>query len=244
MITNLESQENLVGITVQTELLQRIARYLMLHDSTAKSLGLLDGKMGITIFFYHYARYANKQIYDDFARELVDEIYKEIHLGYPVNFEKGLSGIAWGMEYLIQNRFVEADADEVLEELDMQILERDVRRIKDISLETGLKGLAHYVISRCGNRNNLNPFISPEYVQDLIISLKYHSIEDNECFLLIQTLNELNQSKIPLSNDLLKSLFKKKNPEKDLKFEANKPLGIVNNGLAGIGLNIIWRIGQ
>ncbi|MDR0574375.1 MAG: hypothetical protein LBG96_10175, partial [Tannerella sp.] len=141
------------------ELLQRIARYLMLHGSFIDNIGLLNGKMGIAIFFYHYSRYTGKNIYDDFAGELIDEIYNEIHVNTPCDFKDGLCGIGWGMEYLIRNNFVNADSDEVLEDLDKRIMERDVRRITDYSLETGLKGIACYVIERRKNRTNENPCI-------------------------------------------------------------------------------------
>ena len=75
----------------------------------------------------------------------MDEIYKEITQSASIGFAKGLCGIAWGIEYLIQNDFVKADRDEVLEELDLKILEKDVTRFRDFSLEDGLKGIAYYV---------------------------------------------------------------------------------------------------
>ncbi len=222
--------------------LKRIACYLMLHGSFTPNIGLLNGKMGIAIFFYHYARHTNKHIYDDFAGELIDEIYKEIHMDSPRDFKDGLSGIAWGIEYLIQNSFIEADTDEVLEELDVQILERDVRKIKDISLETGLKGIAHYVISRCGNRSKPNPYISREYIQDLSIALRSHEKKEDECILLACRLNELNKQ-VPLGNDLLKSLLNKRKSGKNIRFETVQSLGIANNGLVGVGLDLMWKAG-
>ena len=137
---------------MKDKLLQRIARYLMLHGSFTDDIGLLHGKTGIVIFFYHYARYTEKRIYNDFAEELIEEIYKEINVSTPLNFKDGLCGIAWGIGYLIQNDFIEADPDEVLEDLDKRIMEWDVRHISDCSLETGLTGIACYVISRMRNR--------------------------------------------------------------------------------------------
>lgn len=49
----------------------------------------------------------------------------------PVDFCSGLSGVGWGVEYLIQNKFVDADSDELLEDIDAKIMEWDVRRIKN-----------------------------------------------------------------------------------------------------------------
>ena len=35
--------------------------------------------------------------------------------------------------------FIEGETDEILYEIDMRIMERDLRRISDISFETGLR---------------------------------------------------------------------------------------------------------
>ena len=49
------------------------------------------------------------------------------------------------MEYLIQNRLVEGDSLEVCKEFDERIVRENVRRMTDLSLETGLEGLLHYI---------------------------------------------------------------------------------------------------
>ncbi len=92
--------------------LQRIANVLLLNASFLDNPGLLNGKMGIAIFCYHYSRYSKNKIYEDYAGELVDEIYEEINTSTPVDFENGLTGIGWGIEYLVKNGFVQADTDE------------------------------------------------------------------------------------------------------------------------------------
>ncbi len=101
--------------------LRRIANVLLLNASFIDNPGLLNGKMGIAIFFYHYSRYTKNKIYEDYAGELVDEIYEEINTSTPVNFENGLTGIGWGIEYLVKNKFVQADTDEALAEIDNTI---------------------------------------------------------------------------------------------------------------------------
>lgn len=98
--------------------LRRIANFLLLNASFIDNLGLLNGKMGIAIFFYHYSRYTQNKIFEDYAGELIDEIYEEINVNTPVNFADGLTGIGWGIEYLVKNHFTEGDTDEVLAEID------------------------------------------------------------------------------------------------------------------------------
>jgi hypothetical protein len=76
--------------------LQRIANVLLLNASFTENLGLLNGKTGIAIFFYQYARYTGNKVYGDYAGELIDEIYGEINNGTPIGFANGLMGIGGG----------------------------------------------------------------------------------------------------------------------------------------------------
>ena len=222
------------------EILQRIARHLMLHSSFMREIGLLEGKMGVSIFFFHYAMYTDKEIYHDFGDELIDEIYDEIHEGYPLNFKKGLSGIAWGMEYLIRNEFIDADPDEVLEELDAKILEWDVRRINDTSLETGSIGLAYYIISRCANKNKRSSNIPDDYISDLVTSLKSKMSNNDRYYHVIESLTTIlsGGSVLKIENPLIK-LCESSNYKEDSFFQVNYPLGIINNGFTGVGLNLM-----
>jgi hypothetical protein len=82
--------------------LQRIANVLLINSSFIDNPGLLNGKTGISIFFYEYGRYLNNKVYTDYAGELIDEIYEEIAINTPLNFAGGLTGIGWGIEYLIR----------------------------------------------------------------------------------------------------------------------------------------------
>lgn len=47
--------------------LSRITNHLILNSSYIKDLGLYNGKMGICIFFFHYARWKQEDIYTELA---------------------------------------------------------------------------------------------------------------------------------------------------------------------------------
>ncbi len=128
--------------------LQRIANVLLLNASFLDNPGLLNGKMGIAIFFYHYSRYSKNKIYEDYAGELVDEIYDEINTSTPVNFENGLTGIGWGIEYLVKNGFVQADTNEALEEIDSAIYRHRINSPVLINTGDDLFGYGFYHIAR------------------------------------------------------------------------------------------------
>ena len=81
-------------------------------------LGLINGKMGIAIALFRYARLSGELTCEDVGCELLDEIYEHLDSSIPISFGSGLWGIGWGIEYLIQNGYMEGDADEVLKDID------------------------------------------------------------------------------------------------------------------------------
>lgn len=204
---------------MENEFLPRIAHHLIMHAGFLTDLGLYHGKMGIVMFFAHYARYTGNQIYGEFAGELLDEIFNEIHDEVPIDFESGLCGIGWGIEYLLENRFIEGDSDEILWEIDRKVMERDVRRVTDLSQKTGLKGILLYVDKRMHSSFSQNQRLSFDKfylsnVQSVIEHVDYK--EENPLLSIIQV-NHLYDT------DFLKS-----------------GLGI-ENGCAGIGLKKILQ---
>jgi hypothetical protein len=181
--------------------LQRIANVLLLNASFIDNPGLLNGKMGIAIFFYHYSRYTNNKIYEDYAGELVDEIYEEINTSTPVNFENGLTGIGWGIEYLVKNKFVQADTDEALAEIDNAIYRHRINNPILISSGNELFGYGFYHIARL-----LGHEIDDENLNTLI--KKHHLIFlTDECERLLIHKRYLDFNIISLSVGTINSLF-------------------------------------
>lgn len=138
-----------MSLTIPFSRQQRITNTLLLNASFIDNLGLMHGKMGIAIYFFHLARETKNSIYEDYAGELIDEIYEEISIHTPCDFENGLAGIGWGIEYLVQNGFIDADTDEVLEEFDIRMIHEITYHVpEDIGLLKGLAGYVVYFIKR------------------------------------------------------------------------------------------------
>ena len=164
---------------------QRIIRHLMLQASFTSNVGLYHGKMGIVLLFAHYGRFMENTLYGDFAGELLDEIYEDIHSDTPIDFENGLCGIGWAIEYLLQNGFMEGDSDEVLFEIDRKIMERDILRINDTSFRTGLGGVSCYIQKRINSPNrtcHLKPF-DEMYIKNWKYAVPFPKIVDDNCIL-------------------------------------------------------------
>ena len=99
-------------------LLLRIVNHNLQYEPCNSDLGLFKGRMGTILFFFHYARYTGKTLYADFAEKLLDDIYEDITEEVTTC---QLCEIGWGILYLLQQGFVEGDADEILKVIDHRI---------------------------------------------------------------------------------------------------------------------------
>lgn len=102
--------------------LQNIANILMLSVHNIDSPAILEGKMGIVIFFYNYARYSKNNIYSEIADELLDSILENVNKLPDLSFDQGTMGIAWCVRYLVKNGFIEGNPDEILSDVDALLL--------------------------------------------------------------------------------------------------------------------------
>ena len=71
----------------------------------------------MAILFYSYSRYAKDPLYERFADEVVDSVL-ELSNELPMRFSDGLTGIGWGITYLLLEEFIAGDIDEILSEID------------------------------------------------------------------------------------------------------------------------------
>lgn len=150
-------KENIIRITNQI-----ISKSAAVFDS-----GLLSGKMGLIMYLFHYSKYSDNKLYADFAELLIDDIFEDIHDKMSFTLDKGLSGIGWGIEYILKNNFVEGDSIEILEDIDKQIMKWDIRRIEDETLESGLEGLFHYILYHLPINNSYQCPFDEVYLNDL-----------------------------------------------------------------------------
>ncbi len=142
---------------LETERKQALINTLLLKSNFINNLGLLHGKMGISICFFNLYRHTKKRIYKDFAEELIVEVYEEISDDITVDFANGLAGIGWGVEYLVQNKFVDANTDDVLKEIDKRVISNmNINSHQNLSLQNGILGIAAYLLKRNQNINILN----------------------------------------------------------------------------------------
>ncbi|MDL2223747.1 hypothetical protein LJB92_00350 [Bacteroidales bacterium OttesenSCG-928-M06] len=215
---------------------QKFIHHLLLQSSFIKDIGLLHGQMGIALFFYHYAKYTDNTIYSDYADELLDNIWENLHNRLPDTFESGLTGIAWGVEYLIQNNFVAGSSNEICEEIDSRIMQLNLHRITSEFIEKGLEGFLHYILIRTRGtiQQHSEPPFDERYRNDLfhLFSFLLQQKKINEtCRLFIQDYLACVSGNNPLIYTPDLSLF-----IDDCKIEEDilhSPLGL-KDGISGL----------
>lgn len=94
----------------------------------------------------HYSRVRKVRVIENVSDFLMEQITTRLLSTDTIYFGKGLAGIGWGIEYLIQNSYMKGCGVDILAEIDKRIMSVDIRRLENDSLEFGFMGLLHYVI--------------------------------------------------------------------------------------------------
>ena len=128
--------------------IKKIADYLLLRSSYLQEVGLFHGKMGVVVALYMYSSKYNDKLMEEYAWDLFQQIYDKVHIDMPVGLETGLAGIGYGTTLLYKYGLVSCDLNEILMDVDSKIMERDPRRMSDLSARTGLGGILQYIALR------------------------------------------------------------------------------------------------
>jgi len=133
-------------------LLKQIAKYAGFSPTP----GLFDGKTGIAILLYHGSRCFHSSELELVADALIDDIIEEAEQIYSLGFTKGLSGIAWAINHLMNNEFIDFDTI-YFDDIDRILFcDEEVPRRIDNS-EYPFLGL--YILSRYENSLNKNLWV-------------------------------------------------------------------------------------
>lgn len=168
--------------------LQQIANILNVNCQRAGEFGLLKGKLGIAIFFYHYARFSKEKYYEEIADVLLDDSVNNAKRQKSISFSNGILGLGWCLKYLEKNSFIELENDMLnpiiqiaKHESESQAVRRDLKNIMpsmskglfltidvldDNNINNCLKDIKWCL--ECSNKNDLNL----QYINSLIFVLK------------------------------------------------------------------------
>lgn len=79
-------------------------------------------EIGLAMCYYTYANHSNRSEYVELADKMIDVVCKIVTKDIPICVENGLCGLGCGLQYLIQNRFLDGDINEILEDIDLAVI--------------------------------------------------------------------------------------------------------------------------
>lgn len=209
---------------------QKWIHHLMLHSRDIEDNGLFRGKLGIALVLFKYAKQNKSRAIQLLAESIIEEALHSLGEKMSLDLATGLCGIGWGIEYLLQNRFMEGDSLDICEVIDKKIVMENPLFIEDVSLDTGLEGKLHYILAHIqGTKERGAPF-PPEYL--IMLKNKLETFSE-----MHSSITESMRTQISIYMNMFQS--KQWNYELNLSYFVDMPVkpsrNILNlqNGLAG-----------
>ncbi len=127
------------------DILSKIVDYQILRSDWMRDVGFFSGKMGIVTALYFYAACNRDEVLNDYAWELYQQVLDGVNSNMSLGLNTGLAGIGYATSLLRKSGVIECSLNDVLSEVDQKIMERDPRRLSDMSVKSGTSGLLMYI---------------------------------------------------------------------------------------------------
>jgi hypothetical protein len=173
---NKESQKNCILNKNREQIIQQLESLVTIFidlGQSCKSIGLFDGKMGMVIFLFHYARQTRDARFKNMAEMLIDEIQSTIHADSPIDYACGLTGIGVGIEYLAQQGFMDVDTDDILEDFD-RIFTKQIHECKLYLSSHDLMDFKRFFLLRMKNYRTKKTALFKESINAITDLLELH----------------------------------------------------------------------
>ena len=155
---------------------QRALHKLIVDSIGMNDIGLFDGKMGIVISLITYSRNNKLKCVEEMVDFLMEQLLESMTNISPLSFSNGITGIGWGIEYLIQNGYMPGCGADICSEIDKKLMSCDIRRVGDFSLEHGIYGWLHYIVAHIQGANRCGKQVFDRmYIIDLLAKLQEYS---------------------------------------------------------------------
>jgi lantibiotic modifying enzyme len=148
------------------EKIERIACFLSENIHRVESNGLLTGKMGVSLFFYHSFLLTGDTRYFDICNQVLEDTIVSLGQNNPPTSSHcdGTSGIAWAFDYLFEKKSIDFNANAIWGKHLDEILIRDARTELtngNIDFLHGSSGILYYLLEKqhTGIQNVLQAFI-------------------------------------------------------------------------------------
>lgn len=99
---------------INEDSIRKLVDYILLNAFSVNSSGLYNGKAGMALALFEAAKYLHDEYIEEQAFELLQEAL--VSKTEDISFENGMSGIGYALLYLIENKLIDADFDELFSE--------------------------------------------------------------------------------------------------------------------------------
>ena len=209
---------------------QRALHKLIVDSIGMNDIGLFDGKMGIVISLITYSRNNKLKCVEEMVDFLMEQLLESMTNISPLSFSNGITGIGWGIEYLIQNGYMPGCGADICSEIDKKLMSCDIRRVGDFSLEHGIYGWLHYIVAHIQGANRCGKQVFDRmYIIDLISKINEYS-ENNATSKEFSNLQAMFREVLNGATDVYKFPLEEI-VKTDIKFSLNNLS--LSKGLAG-----------
>ena len=186
------------------ERIVKISNILIMMDNQISNIGLTKGKMGIALFLYYSSKVTGYKFYQDLADNCIDEVLENIKSETNLSITNGMAGVAFTINHLIKDKFIDADADDMLINVDKKIyLEYQKRTLNDFAEDFSLFTYGLYLLERINYEKPESKMgISIEKATDLALKICEEVYNSNFSF---------NARTITYTNSVLYFLIKLNN---------------------------------
>lgn len=131
------------------EIIKALADYVMLNSVATDSTSLYYGRAGMSICLFETSRFLNDDYMEDYAFKLLQQSL--LNDKKDIRFDAGLSGIGYALEYLIRNKFIDADFFDIFQEQHNIIVDEFLRQeyndleLKELVLQWQILLYFHYI---------------------------------------------------------------------------------------------------
>jgi lantibiotic biosynthesis protein len=155
-----------------------------IETASSRADSLLGGQLGLVLYYSQLYEVLEEHQYREKALQLLQGVIDNWESGNTrlttSSFGSGGAGFGWTLTFLAEKKFIEADLDEELEELDKYLFEEATKQLAAGSTDYlhGALGILHYFTLRMHNGK------IRQYADDLIVQLDTKGIYDDKGFRL------------------------------------------------------------
>ncbi len=132
------------------------------------SHGLAEGYGGVVLFYFHLYKYTRQAKYHQKAIKLLEEILDQISETGKLSFCDGVVGVAWLVQFCVNEGFLEDENDSLLRDIDDDIIDWTFSTLESHNLDLfyGSTGSILYLIKRIPHNKGIIKILD-EYIAKL-----------------------------------------------------------------------------